>query len=223
MDGTKTRVCCGRTISECRQHAKKRLSGKDRGLPRWYLKVATVRGASVHGLSGENSFTQAEYEGILAAKPEELAAAARDLEDGSDSEAEVDRAHGPCEARAPTLVNFGGATTFQTPPCPRGSREPASRDYPHRSLGWSRRKWQRLRWGRLGLRTWDLAKAFGQGPTRWYRSRGPPMTVKVHRASVSRPISQLDIPEPSLMRPNGWVSTILGDSASCRKSPRTGV
>jgi hypothetical protein len=129
MDGTKTRVCCGRTITECRQHAKKRLAGKDRGLPRWYLKAATARGASVHGLSGENSFTQAEYEGILAAEAEELSAAARDLEEGSDSEAEVEVVPGLREARAPTLVNFGGATTFQTPPRPRGSRDSTRASY----------------------------------------------------------------------------------------------
>jgi hypothetical protein len=29
------------------------------------------------------------------------------------------------------------------------------------------------------------------------------MTVKVHRASVGRPVSQFDIPEPSLKRPMG--------------------
>jgi hypothetical protein len=56
---------------------------KGSGSPSVVLEAAAVRGSSsVHGLSGENSFTQVEYEGLLAVEAEEMAdAAARDLED----------------------------------------------------------------------------------------------------------------------------------------------
>ena len=34
-DGSKMRLCCSRSIAACRQHVKRRLTGKGRGLPRW--------------------------------------------------------------------------------------------------------------------------------------------------------------------------------------------
>jgi hypothetical protein len=36
-DGSKARLCCRRTITDCRQHPKTRLSGKYHRLPRWYV------------------------------------------------------------------------------------------------------------------------------------------------------------------------------------------
>ena len=123
-DGSKTRLCCGRSIVECRQHAKRRLTGKGRGLPRWYVQSRSGRGNSVHGLPGETNYTQAEYEALVAAELDEMRAVAHELEDESDEE----RGGVQGGVRRAPLVNFErGAHAFQTPP--RMDRAPPREDF----------------------------------------------------------------------------------------------
>ena len=55
-NGSKAQLCCGRSITECCQHAKKRLTGKGRGLPWWYVQARSGWGNSVHGLRGTIDF-----------------------------------------------------------------------------------------------------------------------------------------------------------------------
>jgi hypothetical protein len=119
-EGSKARLCCGRSITDCRQHAKKRLSGKDHGLPHWYVHARAAHGSVTHGRTGENCYTQEEYYAILSIEMDEMTAIARELEDGSDDDENASD-NEPETGRAP-VVNFEGVSTFQTPPrpAPRG-------------------------------------------------------------------------------------------------------
>jgi hypothetical protein len=113
-DGSKACLCCRRSITDCRQHAKKCLSAKYLG-PRWYVHARVARGSVTHGQTGENCYTQEEYNAILAIEKDEMKAIAREMEDGSDDD-ENDSDSEPETGRAP-VVNFEGVnTTFQTPP-----------------------------------------------------------------------------------------------------------
>jgi hypothetical protein len=115
-DGSKARLCCGRSITDCRQHAKKRLSGKDRGLPRWYVHTRAPRGSVTHGRTRKNCYTQEEYNAILAIETDEMTAIAREMEDGSDDDENV--SDNKLETGRAPVVNLEGVSTFQIPPCP---------------------------------------------------------------------------------------------------------
>jgi hypothetical protein len=114
-DGSKGRLCCGRTVTECRQHAKKRLAGKDRGVPRWHVRAKTVRGQSAHGVVGENCCTQEECDNLLRLELEEMQNIAHELEEESDEESRP--VAGAQTRRSAPVVNFaGGVDVFRTPP-----------------------------------------------------------------------------------------------------------
>jgi hypothetical protein len=118
--GPKIRLVCGRTISKCNQHAKKRLASKkgQHGPPRWYVHSKASQGETLHGRCGENSYTHAEYRAMLEEETAEIAQVVQEMEEASSTE---DGSHdGNTAADQPLgslpVVNFGGATTFQTPP-----------------------------------------------------------------------------------------------------------
>ena len=130
-DGSKARLCCGRTVAECNQHAKNRVEGTGRGRQMWCVRVIAARGLTVHGLGSESRCTQAEHDELRAAEREEMRTIARELEEQDDSDEEEPRAPvlgRDAAHRSVPVVNFAGrADTFRTPPRfpspPRGDFE----------------------------------------------------------------------------------------------------